>query len=116
VNRFFLAIIIAAIILQGCTFFEIGRSPKRDSPPQSLELSNGVTITSTGAVNVYVFILVNHKDLFPASFRIDAPGVVACIDPVVLDDPKPADFIFITHSHGDHFSLNDIAKIATEKP
>ena len=48
-----------------------------------------------------------------ASFRIDA-GVVIYIDPWKLRDPVPADLVLVTHSHFDHLSVNDIAKIATD--
>lgn len=49
-----------------------------------------------------------------ASFRVDDKGKTIYIDPWKLphDVPK-ADFIFITHSHYDHFSADDIARIRT---
>lgn len=35
------------------------------------------------------------------------------VDPINIDgEPKDADIIFITHTHGDHFSVADIKKIA----
>ncbi len=48
-----------------------------------------------------------------ASFRIEAKGVTAYFDPWKLESAAPADLILITHSHHDHFSPNDIAKIRT---
>jgi L-ascorbate metabolism protein UlaG (beta-lactamase superfamily) len=47
-----------------------------------------------------------------ASFRIDDGAVRIYIDPWKLPDGAPkADVILITHSHFDHFSVEDIARI-----
>ena len=47
-----------------------------------------------------------------ASFRIDDGAVRLYIDPWKLAGGAPkADVIFITHSHFDHFSVEDIARI-----
>lgn len=47
-----------------------------------------------------------------ASFRIEDDSVQIYIDPFKLSENLPkADYIFITHAHYDHFSLEDIAKI-----
>lgn len=49
-----------------------------------------------------------------ASFRVDDGGKTIYIDPWKLPDNAPkANVIFITHSHYDHFSADDIAKIQT---
>ena len=37
------------------------------------------------------------------------------VDPLKVDGKTKADYIFITHSHWDHFSVEDIKKIITEK-
>lgn len=105
----FLILLFFCITVTGC--MEIIRSVKRTSIPESLEVASNVILISTGAVNINVPLLVNHVDFFPSSFRIDAPGKIIYIDPVVIDDVSPADYIFITHAHGDHYSLEDIKKI-----
>jgi len=46
-----------------------------------------------------------------ASFRIDEAQVIY-IDPWKLKQAKPADLILVTHGHGDHLSLADIARIS----
>jgi len=46
-----------------------------------------------------------------ASFRIDEAQVIY-IDPWKLKQAKPADLILVTHGHGDHLSLTDIARIS----
>lgn len=49
-----------------------------------------------------------------ASFRITFENKVIYIDPWEITAPKPADIIFITHSHYDHFSPQDVQKIAKD--
>lgn len=46
-----------------------------------------------------------------ASVRIEVAGKFIYIDPYLVTDKEPAELIFITHSHGDHFSIDDIKKI-----
>ena len=93
-------------LLQACISVEITRSTERDSRPQTIRLSQSVSLTSLGSV------VINGLGFFPSGFRIDTPDSVIYIDPIMIDDPKPADYIFITHSHQDHLSLPDIQKIA----
>jgi len=48
-----------------------------------------------------------------ASFRIAAGGEVLYIDPWKLpDSPHDADVVFVSHSHHDHCSAEDIAKVS----
>ncbi|HOP64752.1 MAG TPA: MBL fold metallo-hydrolase [Spirochaetota bacterium] len=55
------------------------------------------------------------KWLGHAGFKIKGRGKVIYIDPVGIDCPESADFIFITHSHESHFSIDDLKKISLEK-
>lgn len=50
-----------------------------------------------------------------SSFKIRGKGRVIYIDPYRIIDHEPADFIFISHPHTHHYSLNDLKKIAVEK-
>jgi L-ascorbate metabolism protein UlaG (beta-lactamase superfamily) len=51
-----------------------------------------------------------------SAFRIEDGAVQIYIDPFKLPENLPkADIIFITHGHYDHFSLDDIAKIKTNR-
>lgn len=86
-------------------------SKKRSPKPISFEITKGITITSTGAVNIHVPFIVNHVDFFPSSFKLDIHRRVIYIDPVIVDAKEPADYILITHSHQDHFSIPDIKKL-----
>lgn len=102
---------VVVLLISSCTLFEISRSTKRNSVPLSIKLTNDVTLTSIGAVHIYVIGLVD-SDFFPAGFMIEYPGKVIYIDPVAVDNPKPADYIFLTHAHGDHLSLDDLKKLS----
>jgi L-ascorbate metabolism protein UlaG (beta-lactamase superfamily) len=46
-----------------------------------------------------------------ASFRIKGAKSTVYIDPWKLKSPEPADLVCITHSHFDHLSEEDVAKI-----
>ena len=105
----FLVILVIVLFLQGCIKITIIRSDKRDSIPQSIQLPNNINLTSLGTVDI------NKVDFFPSGFRIETQGNVIYIDPLVIEDTKPADYIFITHAHPDHLSLPDIEKIVHEE-
>jgi L-ascorbate metabolism protein UlaG (beta-lactamase superfamily) len=55
------------------------------------------------------------KWLGHSGFKIKGRGKVLYIDPFNIKCAETADFIFITHSHKSHFSINDIKKISAEK-
>jgi len=47
-----------------------------------------------------------------SGLRITTAGKTIYIDPVFLPaDPSPADYVFLTHSHGDHYSPRSLRKI-----
>ncbi len=47
-----------------------------------------------------------------SAYRWKGEGITVYIDPWGLrDKEEPADVVFITHAHGDHFEPSDIAKI-----
>jgi L-ascorbate metabolism protein UlaG (beta-lactamase superfamily) len=50
-----------------------------------------------------------------SSFRWQEEGLTVYIDPWGIDDPTPADVIFVTHAHYDHFVPEDIEKISTDR-
>lgn len=57
----------------------------------------------------------NIAVLTHSSIRIKDADRTIYIDPFKVEgDPKDADFILVTHDHFDHFSPEDIAKIAKE--
>ena len=54
------------------------------------------------------FITVNSNN----SVRIELDGKIIYVDPYEIEgSPEDADYIFLTHDHYDHFSLDDINKI-----
>lgn len=87
------------------------RSKKRPLGPIGIKLDKDITLTSIGAVNIHIPFLVNHVDFFPSSFKLKAHDQVIYIDPLVIEDEEGADYILITHSHQDHFSIADIRRI-----
>ena len=51
-----------------------------------------------------------------ASVRLEAQQWIMYFDPFrIKKGANDADFVFITHSHFDHFSVRDIKKVANEK-
>lgn len=50
-----------------------------------------------------------------AAYRWTGDGVTIYIDPWGITDPHPADAVFITHAHMDHFQMDDIEKVRTER-
>lgn len=60
-------------------------------------------------------MLENVKLLTHSSIRIEKEKIIY-IDPFKIDkNYNDADFIFCTHPHFDHFSMEDIKKVMTEK-
>ena len=49
-----------------------------------------------------------------AGFRIRTRAGVVYVDPYRVEAGPPADLILITHDHFDHFSRDDIVRLATE--
>ena len=57
-------------------------------------------------------MLDNIEVFTHSSIRIKDTARVIYIDPFQLKDtPHDADYVFITHSHSDHFSIEDIRKV-----
>ncbi len=99
-------IAVAVLLFQSCGLFRI--KAVSGGVMQSLELPGGITLRPTGVIEVM------NKPFNPASFRIDAAGKVIYVDPAGLTETAHADYVFITHTHTDHFNLPDIDKVAGE--
>ncbi len=65
-------------------------------------------------MDVETFVKEKISWLGHASFRIDGSKATVYIDPWKLKSAKPADVVCITHSHFDHLSEEDVAKIAKD--
>ena len=51
-----------------------------------------------------------------SSVRIEKDGLVIYVDPFKIEgEPHDANYVFVTHSHYDHYSLEDIKKVANSK-
>ena len=60
-------------------------------------------------------ISVNTQSSIRVSCRVSGAEKVFYFDPLgIAGEPHDADVVFVTHSHGDHYSPDDIAKIAKE--
>jgi L-ascorbate metabolism protein UlaG (beta-lactamase superfamily) len=46
-----------------------------------------------------------------SAFRYDGEGIVVYIDPWGVEGDVPADVIFVTHAHFDHYDPDDVARI-----
>lgn len=86
--------------------FGISVSKKRNRKPVTYSIGNDITLTSWGAIKVFT------THFFPSGFRVKTDSIVIYIDPVEIDSNEQADFIFITHSHPDHFSKKNILKLS----
>ena len=62
-------------------------------------------------MDVEAFVREKIKWLGHASFRIEGDKSTVSVDPWKLKGSVPADVTCITHSHFDHLSEEDIAKI-----
>lgn len=61
-------------------------------------------------------MIENIKVFVQNSIRIESEMGVIYVDPFKMEgEPKDADYIFVTHDHYDHFSPDDIKKVACEK-
>ncbi len=58
---------------------------------------------------------IYKMDFMSAGIRINFNDKVIFIDPLLIDDNKKADYIFISHNHLDHFSKKDIKKLTKQE-
>ena len=59
--------------------------------------------------------MLDHITWFwQSALRWAGDGPTVYVDPRgVSDDDPPADVLFVTHAHGDHFDLSDIEKVSS---
>jgi len=96
----------AGTLISSCKFIEIDDSDKRNPTPQIMLLNKHIEVSPTGITRI------SKSDFFPSGIRIKENGKLIYIDPLAVNNPDLADYIFITHPHLDHFSINDIKKIS----
>jgi L-ascorbate metabolism protein UlaG (beta-lactamase superfamily) len=87
----------ALAMLLSCTCYGEGEGASGGTPEEAKKLLKGVTWFVQGAVRVEA-----EKVIYVDPYRLGAVK-------------KDADIILITHSHGDHLSPPDIARIAKEE-
>ena len=84
---------------------KISVSEKRNPTSQQINLEENITLTTWGTIKA------NKSHFFPSSFQIKTGDKVIYIDPLEVNSSEKADYIFLTHSHPDHFSIKDIKKV-----
>lgn len=104
-----IVIVLVVILLKRVIKIEFSRSDKR-IPAIKVSLNQDITLTSCGAV----FAHFGSADFFPSGMKIEMKNKIIYVDPIVVDNPIKADYIFITHAHQDHFSIDDIEKLAKD--
>ncbi len=102
-------IILIIILLKRVIKIEFSRSDKRKTPIK-VSINQDITLTSCGPV--YAHFGSSH--FFTSSIKLETKDKVIYMDPIVVDNPVGADYIFITHAHQDHLSLEDIQKLMKE--
>ena len=106
-------IVIALIFVIGAIIsfsleVKIDNSVKKSSSDKSVVKE---VTTKQEKENIMEGISVNYH----ASIRIEKDGKVFYFDPYKIEDVKnDADYIFITHSHYDHYSESDIKKVMND--
>jgi L-ascorbate metabolism protein UlaG (beta-lactamase superfamily) len=92
-----------------------GCEKKEEAPTESAEPAVGpqTAVTSQKEKEQEASMAVNLQWLGHASFRIEHGGTVIYIDPwKIKGSPHDATTVLVSHSHTDHYSSEDIAKVS----
>ncbi|MBN1950786.1 MAG: MBL fold metallo-hydrolase [Bacteroidales bacterium] len=81
--------------------------------PKPIE-AGSCEISSPGAIYMNFFGLI-RSDFLPAAIKIKTDSLLIYSDPQLFGPDRPADYIFITHNHYDHFSKKEIARLSDGK-
>jgi L-ascorbate metabolism protein UlaG (beta-lactamase superfamily) len=105
-RKLIILVFFACTYISSCRFIEIKVSDKRKSTPQAILLNRHIEVSPTGIARI------RKSDFFSSGFRIKENGKLIFIDPLAVNNQDKADYIFITHSHLDHYSIKDIKKLS----
>ncbi|MFC2137563.1 MBL fold metallo-hydrolase [Bacteroidota bacterium] len=105
------SILIFGIVFQSCITFKHSALRKHNVDPVEIE---NCKISSTGAVYMNWGGIIK-ADFMPAGIKIEMDDILIYADPLVVDDATKANYIYITHSHLDHFSKSDVRKLSTQE-
>ena len=111
-KKIFLALIMVIVLLLCCliTYKYLDNDDKKINNEK-----NDTTITNETKKEKEEDIMDGITLNYHASIRMEKMGKIIYFDPYKIDSSlKDADYIFITHSHYDHFSLSDIKKVMKE--
>lgn len=102
-------LLLVIIILAGSliTYNYLNKDEKKVETKEK-KTTGAITTTKKEEKNIMDGITINYH----ASIRIEKEGKVIYFDPFKIDNTSnDADYIFITHSHYDHYSEADIKKV-----
>ena len=103
-----LIIIFIILFLIVVTLFSYDYFSKKEVNTAIKKTNPATTIKEERKEDIMEGITLNYH----SSIRIEKDNKVIYFDPYKIEDEKKdASYIFITHSHYDHFSLDDIKKI-----
>lgn len=103
--------ILLAIILFGVCAFLI-KTYVFDKEEKPVKKSTGKKVVTTTTNKPKEDIMDGITINFHASVRMEKDGKVIYFDPYQITDTlNDADYVFITHSHYDHYSESDIKKV-----
>ena len=107
----FIIIFIVCIVISSALQFSLNRSVKKPKDNNDNNVTTTKVINTEKKENIMQGISLNYH----ASIRINKDNKILYFDPYKINESlNDADYIFITHSHYDHFSLNDIKKVMND--
>ena len=108
-KKIFLVPIIVIIFLVGFLF--INKNFNKEEKKSNNKTNEKKVVTTKFKEIIMDGITLNYH----ASIRMQKNGKVIYFDPFKINDQvNDADYIFITHSHYDHYSQNDIKKVMND--
>lgn len=111
-KKYAIAIVIVIILLIGI-LFSYNYFKGESKIETKKKKTTGVTTTTKkkDEVNIMDGISLNYH----ASIKIEKNGKIIYFDPYKIDDnTNDANYVFITHSHYDHYSQEDIKKVMND--
>ena len=106
----FIIIFIICIIISSTLEYSLNKKVKKPSSVDNDKTTTKI-VTTLKKENIMEGISLNYH----ASIKINKNNKILYFDPYKINESlNDADYIFITHSHYDHFSLDDIKKVMND--
>lgn len=105
-KKLIISVVVVSVLIIFLLITESTLPKKKEEKKENI-----VTITTKERGNIMNGITLNYH----ASIKIEKDGKIIYFDPYkITNDLNDADYIFITHSHYDHYSESDIKKVMNE--